>query len=90
MLKRHNGGIPPKIEIYIRIQITRMLRTNLFQNQEREDLQQELALFFIEHLYKKDVDIPDELLFIALRRQTNHLIRSRLRGIQSGVFFMSH
>ena len=87
MLKRHNGGIPPKIEMYIRIQITRMLRTNLFQNQEREDLQQELALFFIEHFYKKDVDIPDELLFIALRRQANHLIRSRIRGIQSGVFF---
>lgn len=87
MLKKHSGGIPPKIEMYIRIQIARLHKTNLFQIQERDDLFQDLALFYLEHFYKKDVDIPDELLFIALRRQTNHLIRSRLRGIRSGVFF---
>ena len=87
MLKKHNSGIPPKIEMYIRIQIARLHKTNLFQIQERDDLFQDLALFYLEHFYKKDVDIPDELLFIALRRQANHLIRSRLRSIRSGVFF---
>ena len=87
MLKKHSGGIPPKIEMYIRIQIARLHKTNLFQIQERDDLFQDLALFYLEHFYKKDVDIPDELLFIALRRQANHLIRSRLRSIRSGVFF---
>ena len=73
--------------MYIRIQIARLHKTNLFQIQERDDLFQDLALFYLEHFYKKDVDIPDELLFIALRRQANHLIRSRLRSIRSGVFF---
>ncbi|MBR2922304.1 MAG: hypothetical protein IKC10_03180 [Alphaproteobacteria bacterium] len=87
MLKKHSSGIPPKIEMYIRIQIARLHKTNLFQIQERDDLFQDLALFYLEHFYKKDVDIPDELLFIALRRQANHLIRSRLRSIRSGVFF---
>ena len=87
MLKKHSGGIPPKIEMYIRIQIARLHKTNLFQIQERDDLFQDLALFYLEHFYKKDVDVPDELLFIALRRQANHLIRSRLRSIRSGVFF---
>ena len=87
MLKKHSGGIPPKIEMYIRIQIARLHKTNLFQIQERDDLFQDLALFYLEHFYKKDADIPDELLFIALRRQANHLIRSRLRSIRSGVFF---
>ena len=86
MLKEHSGGIPSKIEVYIRIQINRMYKTNLFQYQERADLQQELVLFYIEHFYRQE-DVPDELLFIALRRQANHLIRSRLRSIQSGVFF---
>lgn len=90
MLKKHSGGIPPKIEMYIRIQIARLHKTNLFQIQERDDLFQDLALFYLEHFYKKDADIPDELLFIALRRQANHLIRSRLRSIRSGVFLMSH
>lgn len=87
MLKKHSGGLPPKIERYIRIHVASLYRTNLFQFQERDDLLQELALFYIERFYKKDEDIPDELLFIAIKRKAQQILRSRLFSMKSGVFF---
>lgn len=87
MLKKHSGGIPSKIERYIRIHVASLYRTNLFQFQERDDLLQELALFYIERFYKKDEDIPDELLFIAIKRKAQQILRSRLFSMKSGVFF---
>ncbi len=87
MLKKHSGGLPPKIERYIRIHVASLYRTNMFQFQERDDLLQELALFYIERFYKKDEDIPDELLFIAIKRKAQQILRSRLFSMKSGVFF---
>lgn len=87
MLKKHGGGLPPKIEMYIRIHVASLYNTNLFQYQERDDLKQELALFYIERFYKKDEDIPDELLFIAIKRKAQQILRSRLLSMKSGVFF---
>lgn len=87
MLKKHGGGLPPKIEMYIRIHVASLYKTNLFQYQERDDLLQELALFYIERFYKKDEDIPDELLFIAIKRKAQQILRSRLLSMKSGVFF---
>ena len=87
MLKKHSGGIPPKIESYIRIHVASLYKTNLFHYQERDDLLQELALFYIERFYKKDEDVPDELLFIAIKRKAQQILRSRLSSMKSGVFF---
>ena len=87
MLKKHGGGLPSKIEMYIRIHVASLYKTNLFQYQERDDLLQELALFYIERFYKKDEDIPDELLFIAIKRKAQQILRSRLLSMKSGVFF---
>lgn len=89
MPKQNSGGLPPKIEMYIRIHVASLYKTNLFQYQERDDLLQELALFYIERFYKKE-DIPDELLFIALKRKAQQILRSRLFSMKSGVFLMSH
>lgn len=86
MPKQNSGGLPPKIEMYIRIHVASLYKTNLFQYQERDDLLQELALFYIERFYKKE-DIPDELLFIALKRKAQQILRSRLLSMKSGVFF---
>ena len=86
MPKQNSGGLPPKIEMYIRIHVASLYKTNLFQYQERDDLLQELALFYIERFYKKE-DIPDELLFIALKRKAQQILRSRLFSMKSGVFF---
>lgn len=86
MPKQNSGGLPPKIEMYIRIHVANLYKTNLFQYQERDDLLQDLALFYIERFYKKE-DIPDELLFIALKRKAQQILRSRLFSMKSGVFF---
>lgn len=86
MPKQNSGGLPPKIEMYIRIHVASLYKTNLFHYQERDDLLQELALFYIERFYKKE-DIPDELLFIALKRKAQQILRSRLFSMKSGVFF---
>ena len=86
MPKQNSGGLPPKIEMYIRIHVASLYKTNFFQYQERDDLLQELALFYIERFYKKE-DIPDELLFIALKRKAQQILRSRLFSMKSGVFF---
>lgn len=78
-------GLPPKVVTYIKVHLRHVYSTGLFDSQEREDLIQDLVLFYLERYYKKD-DIPDALLFTAFRTKANHLIRTRLRDLQSGLF----
>jgi|GEM_PF-1733173 len=78
-------GLPPKVVTYIKVHLRHIYSTGLFSYQEREDLIQDLVLFYLERYYKKD-DIPDALLFTAFRSKANHLMRTRLRDMQSGFF----
>ena len=78
-------GLPPKVVTYIKVHLRHIYSTGLFSYQEREDLIQDLVLFYLERYYRKD-DVPDALLFTAFRTKANHLIRTRLRDLQSGLF----
>ncbi len=87
MAKHQRVDIPPHIRAFIRIHISTLYKKQLFKYHERDDLIQELVLFYIEKFFRSRTKVPDELVFIALKRQANHLLRSRLRTVHSGVFF---
>ena len=78
-------GLPPKVVTYIKVHLRHIYSTGLFTHQEREDLIQDLVLFYLERYYNHDA-VPDGLLFTAFRTKANHLIRTRLRDLQSGLF----
>ena len=76
-------GLPPNVVTYIKIHLRQIYSTRLFSYQEREDLIQDLVLFYLERFHKKR-DVPDELLFISIKTKTQQIIRTRLRRLRSG------
>lgn len=78
-------GLPQTVVTYIKVHLRHMYSTGLFNPQEKEDLIQDLVLFYLER-YRNQETIPDALLFTAFRTKANHLIRTRLREIQSGFY----
>lgn len=89
MAKNHKGDIPSNIRAFIRIHVSSLYKKQLFKYHERDDLIQDLVLFYIEKFYRSRTNVPDDLVFIALKRQAAHILRSRLRQVQSGAFFSS-
>ena len=79
-------GLPPKVITYIKIHLRYIYSTGLFDSQEREDLIQDLVLFYLEFLRKRGDDISDNLLFMAIKSKAMHLSRARLQEMQSGFF----
>ena len=78
-------GLPPTVVTYIKVHLRHMYSTGLFDSQEREDLIQDLVLFYLERHYNEK-NVPDGLLFTAFRTKASHIIRTRLRDMQSGLF----
>lgn len=78
------NGLPPKVVTYIKIHVRYLFSTGLFNYQEREDLIQDLVLYYLEFIKKKGVKIPDNVLFMAIKSKAMHLGRTRLREMQSG------
>ena len=76
-------GLPPKVITYIKIHLRYIYSTGLFSHQEREDLIQDLVLFYLEFIRERG-DVPDDTLFMALKSKAMHLGRTRLREMQSG------
>ena len=76
-------GLPPKVVTYIKIHLRYIYSTGLFSYQEREDLIQDLVLFYLERFYRKK-DVPDEYLFTAVKTKAQQILRARLRKMQSG------
>lgn len=79
------NGLPPKVAIYIKIHLRYIFSTGLFSHQEREDLIQELVLFYLEQFYRKK-EVSDEYLFIAIKTKAQKILRARLRKTQSFFF----
>lgn len=77
-------GLPPKVVTYIKIHVRYLYSTRLFNYQEREDLIQDLVLFYLEFIKKRGIKIPDNVLFMAIKSKAMHLGRTRLREMQSG------
>ena len=78
------NGLPPKVVTYIKVHLRFLYSTGLFNYQEREDLIQDLVLFYLEFLRKRGDDISDNLLFMAIKSKAMHLSRARLQEMQSG------
>lgn len=79
-------GLPPKVVTYIKIHVRYLFSTGLFNYQEREDLIQDIILYYLEFIKKRDIKIPDNVLFMAIKSKAMHLVRTRLREMQSGFF----
>ena len=78
-------GLPPKVITYIKIHLRYIYSTGLFDSQEREDLIQDLVLFYLERFYRKK-EVPDDYLFVSIKTKAQQILRTRLRQLQSGFF----
>ncbi len=79
-------GLPPNVVTYIKVQLRRIYTTGLFDGQEREDLIQELVLFYFE-LIRQRCNLTDDYLFISIKTKAQKIIRTRLREMQAGFFY---
>lgn len=70
------SGLPAYVRITIFSQIRRLLSTPLFNYEEREDLAQDLLLFYLKRFYS--IPNPDEALVVhALKQYTTNLLVKR-------------
>ena len=72
--------LPPKVVTYIKIHLRYIFSTGLFSYQEREDLIQDLVLFYLERFYRKK-DVPDDYLFVSIKTKAQQILQ-----LQSGFF----
>ena len=78
-------GLPPKVVTYIKVHLRHIYSTGLFDSQEREDLIQDLVLFYLE-LVRQRSNMTDSYLFISIKTKAKEIIRTRLQHLQSGFF----
>ena len=78
-------GLPPTVVTYIKVHLRHMYSTGLFDSQEREDLIQDLVLFYLERFYHV-TDVPEGYLFISFKTKAQQIVRTRLREMQAGFF----
>ncbi|MCM1323415.1 MAG: LuxR C-terminal-related transcriptional regulator [Acetobacter sp.] len=73
------NGLPEYVRITILSQIRRLLSTPLFNYEDKEDLTQDLLLFYLKRFYT--VPNPDEALVVHALKQyaTNLLVKRYLR-----------
>ena len=76
------NGLPPRVVTYIKIHLRYIFSTGLFSYQEREDLIQDLVLFYLERFYRKK-EVPDDYLFVSIKTKAQQILRTRLRQLQS-------
>lgn len=70
------NGLPAYVRITILSQIRRLLSTPLFNYEDREDLTQDLLLFYLKRFYS--VPNPDEALVVhALKHYATNLLVQR-------------
>lgn len=84
MTQSNKRDIPAYVYKFINIHVAHLIQTQCFSFQEKEDLKQELLLFYIEKFFCLEQSPPEELIFIALKRESGHILRSRFRFLNSG------
>ena len=81
MLTNIFAGIPDYVRITILAQVKLLMKTNLFSENDKEDVIQDLLLFYIKQFYKKTV--PDEAYVVtSIQNQAKilkKLIRTKVR-----------
>lgn len=73
-------GIPTYVKISIYAQVRRLLSTPYFNSQnDREDLIQDLLLFYVAKFSKRIDEIDEALVVVSIRNYASNLLRSRFR-----------
>lgn len=70
------SGLPEYVRITILSQIRRLLATNLFTYEDREDIAQELLLFYLKRFYTVP-DVDEALVVHSLKQYTINLLKKR-------------
>lgn len=72
------NGLPAYVRITILSQIRRLLSTHLFSSEDKEDIAQDLLLFYLKRFY--EVPDPDEALVVyALKQYATNLLVKKYR-----------
>lgn len=73
--------IPANILKFIDLQTAWLIRTRNFSPQDRDDIKQDLILFYLEKfLYASQKPSADGFLFISIKNEARCLLRSKLRN----------
>ena len=71
-------GLPEFVQFTIARETRRLLNHKLFSSNEKEDIIQELILYYLEHFHRQQV--PNEAYVVtSLRNQATKLIRTKAR-----------
>lgn len=75
-------ALPTHIQKFIKIQVVRLIRTPFFCYQDREDLEQELWLFYLQKLKTlQNPRINEGFFFIAIRNKALEILRAKRRQV---------
>lgn len=74
------NGLPKYVRITICTQVRKLLRTNYFNQEEREDLIHDYLLFYLRRFYTIS-NIDEALVVHSLQVYTNRLYQKRKRSI---------
>ena len=70
------SGLPEYVRITIMSQIRRLLATSMFTYEDREDIAQELLLFYLKRFYTVP-DVDEALVVHSLKQYTINLLKKR-------------
>lgn len=84
MIQSNKRDIPAYVYRFVKIHVTTLIRTSYFNFDEKDDLTHELLLFYLDKFFCLEQSPPEELIFIALKRECGHILRSRFRFLKSG------
>ena len=74
--------LPTHIQKFIKIQVVRLVRTPFFGYQDREDLEQELWLFYLQKLKAfQNPRVNEGFFFIAIRNKALEILRAKRRQV---------
>ncbi len=74
--------LPINIQKYIKIQVIRLMRTTYFSYHDREDLEQELWLFYFQKLKAfQNPRVNEGFFFIAIRNKALEILRTKRRQV---------
>lgn len=74
--------LPTHIQKFIKIQVARLIKTPFFGYQDREDLEQELWLFYLQKLKTlQNPRVNEGFFFISIRNKALEILRAKRRQV---------
>lgn len=76
MKKLNNPHIPEYVYQYVKIHTARLLRCQYFRSYEKEDIAQELLLFYLEK-FGFESNFEAEFVFVAIKNKALNMLKER-------------